>query len=89
MTEWERMTESLENVSDALCRFGEALVNWASAAVKTFVESLGIENIVKAAAYTEAKKEHPEWVHKANYSKKKRTRKKYHDRIMRQYRRAT
>lgn len=85
MTEWERVTESLENVSDALCRFGEALVNWASAAVKTLCETLDVDSIVKAAAYTIAKKEHPEWVHKANYSKKKRTRKKYHDRIMRQY----
>lgn len=85
MTEWERVTESCKNASDALCRFGEALVNFASAAVKTFVESIGTENIIKAAAYIEAQKEHPEWVHKANYSKKKRTRKKYHDRIMRQY----
>lgn len=85
MTEWERVTESLENLSDALYRFGEALVDWGIAAVKTFVESIGIENIEKAAAYTKAKKEHPEWVHKAIYCKKKRIRKKYHDRIMRQY----
>lgn len=36
-------------------------------------------------AYSKAKIEHPEWVHRANYSKKKRIRKKYHDRIMRKY----
>lgn len=36
-------------------------------------------------AYAEAKEEHPRWVHMANYSKKKRIRKKYHDRIMRTY----
>lgn len=85
MTEWERVTEALENLSDALVRFGEAFVDWGIAAVKTFVETLDIETIVKAAAYTKAEKEHPEWVHKAIYSKKKRIRKKYHDRIMRQY----
>lgn len=85
MTEWERVTEALENLSDALVRFGEAFVDWGIAAVKTFVETLDIETIVKAAAYTKAEKEHPEWVHKAIYCKKKRIRKKYHDRIMRQY----
>lgn len=85
MTELERVTESLENLSDAIARFGEALVNWASAAVKTFVETLGADSIVKAAAYTKAQKEHPEWVHKAIHCKKKRIRKKYHDMIMRQY----
>ena len=40
------------------------------------------------AAYNQVKKEHPEWVHKANWSKKKRIRKKYHNRIVRQYWRA-
>ena len=89
MTEWERVTESLENVSDAICRLGEALVNWASAAVKTLVETLDVDSIVKAAAYTKAKKEHPEWVHKSTFCKKKRIRKKYHDRIMREHWRAT
>ena len=85
MTEWERLRESIENLSDALARCGEALVNWASAAVKKIAETLNVDSIFEAAAYTKAKKEHPEWVHKAIYSKKKRIRKKYHDRIMRQY----
>ena len=35
--------------------------------------------------YFVANMEHPEWVHRAIYSKKKRIRKKYHDRIMRTY----
>jgi len=35
--------------------------------------------------YVKADAEHPEWVHRAIYSKKKRIRKKYHDRIMRTY----
>lgn len=88
MTEWERMSEALKNVSDAIVQFGEAFVNWACAAVKTFTETLDVESLIKVAAYTKAKGKHPEWVHKANYSKKKRIRKKYHDRIMRQYWRA-
>ena len=87
MTEWQRVTESLENVSDSICRLGGALLNWATTAVKTFIETLDVDSIFMSAAYTKAKKEHPEWVHKANYSKKKRTRKKYHDKIMQQYRR--
>lgn len=89
MSEWERIIESLENVSDAIACFGEALLNWACAVVKTFAETLDADSIVKAAAYTKAEKEHPEWVHKAIHCKKKRIRKKYHDRIMRQYWRAT
>lgn len=75
MTEFEKMTESLENLSDALCRFCRAFIDCGIATVKTFVESIGIENIEKAAAYTKAKKEHPEWVHKAIHCKKKRIRK--------------
>lgn len=35
--------------------------------------------------YVRAELEHPEWVHYAVNSKKKRIRKKYHDRIMRTY----
>lgn len=39
----------------------------------------------KYAPYIRAALEHPKWVHYALNSKKKRTRKKYHDRIMRTY----
>lgn len=85
MMEWERVTEAMQNFVNACGEFASAFVDWVTAAVKTFVETLDIETIVKAAAYTKAAKEHPEWVHKAIYSKKKRIRKKYHDRIMRQY----
>lgn len=88
MTEWERVTETMQNFANACCEFTSAFVAWVTAAVKTFIETLDIETIVKTAAYTKAEKEHPEWVHKAIYCKKKRIRKKYHDRIMRQYWRA-
>ena len=37
------------------------------------------------APYIRAEFAHPKWVHYALNSKKKRTRKKYHDRIMRTY----
>ena len=39
----------------------------------------------KYAPYIRAELEHPKWVHYVLNSKKKRTRKKYHDRIMRTY----
>jgi len=52
-----------------------------------------IGNIVSSVAehvrtylpYARAEMEHPQWVHYAVNSKKKRIRKKYHDRIMRTY----
>ena len=88
MTEWERVSEACKNASDALVKLGEALANRVIAAVKTIASTLNVDAIFEAAAYTKAKKEHPEWVHKAKYSKKKRIRKKYHDRIMLQYWRA-
>ena len=74
-------------------RLGKAFANLATAAGEC-VLALGEVVVTLAAAYPtvaayqEAGKEHPEWVHMAKYSKKKRIRKKYHDRIMRQYRRA-
>lgn len=43
------------------------------------------EYLEKYAPYIRAELEHPKWVHYAVNSKKKRTRKKYHDRIMRTY----
>lgn len=43
------------------------------------------EYIRNYAPYIRAEIERPKWVHYAVNSKKKRTRKKYHDRIMRTY----
>ena len=85
MTELEQVREAYKKLADACKEASEAIVAWVSRAVKTFCETLDINGIVEMAAYATASKEHPEWVHKANYSKKKRTRKKYHDKIMRQY----
>lgn len=95
MTEWERVTDSFAKMAEACNEAAKAIVDFACTAVKTLCESLyfesldfeslDFESIIQASAYIQAQKEHPEWVHKANYSKKKRTRKKYHDRIMKQY----
>lgn len=88
VTEWDHLCESVQNVVDALTQCAKAYIDWGISAVKKFVEAVGINNIIKEAAYSKAKKEHPEWVHKATYCKKKRIRKKYHDRIMQRYWRA-
>lgn len=88
MNEWERVREAYAKLAYACAEASAAIVAWASAAVKTLCETLDLESIVKMAAYATVNKEHPEWVHRALYSKKKRIRKKYHDRIMREYGRA-
>ena len=76
MTEWERVTESIKSVADSLTQFFDSVANWLGSIVPVAVELL---------AYSKAQNEHPEWVKRANRSKKKRIRKKYHDRIMREY----
>lgn len=85
MTEWERVSAAFEKLADAFGETVSALIDWVGAAVKALCEALPYENIITAAAYAAAKREKPEWVHKANYCKKKRIRKKYHDKIMRTY----
>ena len=85
MTEWERVTDSFSKLAEACNEATKAVADWACSVIKTFCETLDFEFIIKASAYIQAQKEHPEWVHKATYCKKKRIRKKYHDRIMRQY----
>ena len=77
-TEYERMAAAAREVA---CAVADAVSNLA----RSLSGYIDIAAIAKSAAYTEIKKEHPEWVHRATYSKKKRIRKKYHDRIMRQY----
>lgn len=75
MTEWEKVTESIKSVADSLTQFFDSFANWLGSIVPA----------VDLLAYYKAQKEHPEWVKRANRSKKKRIRKKYHDRIMREY----
>lgn len=89
----ERLNKALRDAVVAIGEFAATL----SKCICEIVASLASSNIVKLvaelareiddeqAAYTLAAKEHSDWVHRAKYSKKKRIRKKYHDRIMRQY----
>ena len=85
MTEFEQVADSMKKLAEAMYEAATAICNWGVSIIKNFFETLDTETIIEAAAYIKAKKEHPEWVHKAEYNKKKRIRKKYHDRIMRKY----
>lgn len=85
MTELERVTDAVAKLAEACNEATKAVGDWVCSVIKAFCESLDFESIMQASAYIQAQKEHPEWVHRATYSKKKRIRKKYHDRIMRQY----
>lgn len=89
MLEIERLHEAIARLADAASEFAIAL---GQAAVEMLSPVLNDNTFGKImehyAAYTAAANERPEWVHRATYSKKKRIRKKYHDRIMRQYGRA-
>lgn len=86
MNEFEQVQATFEKITTAYCEFTSAFVDWACNAIKVFMETLDFESIVKVAAYTKAAEAHREWVHRATYSKKKRIRKKYHDKIMRYWR---
>lgn len=41
--------------------------------------------VIEKAAYSKAEKEHPQWVCFAEYHKKRRIRKKYHNRIIKNF----
>lgn len=86
MGELEKMQAHFGELVNACSDFVNAYVNLACNARKAFMETLDVESIVEAAAYTKAAEAHPEWVHRAMYSKKKRIRKKYNDKIMRYWR---
>lgn len=78
----------LERIGEAFGQLVTAVGNFTAAwyeSIRAFAQFLTSLNVPEIVAYTEAEKEHSEWVHRAMYSKKKRIRKKYHGRIMRQY----
>lgn len=89
----ERLSKALRDAAVAIgeCAailykcFSEVVESFASSNIVKLVAALAREIDEEQAAYTLAAKEHSEWVHRATYCKKKRIRKKYHDRIMRQY----
>jgi hypothetical protein len=82
MTEMERTQEVICELAAAVSKAVVEIADMFRTIVKRLSESC---NIVFLEAYVIASQERPAWVHKANYSKKKRTRKKYHDRIVRTY----
>lgn len=72
----------MEKLTEALRNFAEAAVKAAKALVETLSSICDIEFLL---AYCWAKEAHPEWVVILNRTKKKRIRKKYQDRILREY----
>lgn len=85
MQEFEELNEAAAKVAAAAVEFARVL----GQAVAAAFEKIEWKSICAVAAYemayAKAQQDRPEWVHRANNSKKKRIRKKYHDRIMRQY----
>lgn len=84
--------KAIDNFKSASSDFVDAVMRMAAAMFKAIADcfaDLGISVLADCVPmiepYQKAMAEHPEWVHRANYSKKKRIRKKYHDRIMREY----
>lgn len=70
-----------KGIEDLACGLKTVFAEIAKIDYSPLIKELGY----MLAAYEKAKAEHPRWVHMANYSKKKRIRKKYYDRIMRTY----
>lgn len=85
MTDVERVNEAFRELFAAFAEATEAVAEIVSEFVKGLCDQVPHNILQIFAAYETASRERPEWVHKARYSKKKRTRKKYHDRIVRTY----
>ena len=85
MTKMERVNEAFRELFAACAETTEAVAEMVSEFVKRLCDQVPHNILQVFAAYETASRERPEWVHKAKYSKKKRTRKKYHDRIVRTY----
>lgn len=87
----EKMQEAFTALGAACAAAAKALVEMVQAAVNVyssmFVGTMR-DTLICYAAYNWARVEHPEWVGILNRTKKRRTWKKYHDRILRAYREA-
>lgn len=81
----------MEELAKAMADFGRTCAQMAHAlaeAMKAMNDYLTVNfgsNFVELNAYLAAANEHPKWVHMARNASRKRIRKKYHDRIMREY----
>lgn len=79
------LNHALSDFADAIGRSAAAMAVCISDIFADLDFSVLADGVSVIKPYQKAMAEHPEWVHRANYSKKKRIRKKYHDRIMRKY----
>lgn len=89
----DAMAAAVAKIAAAAIATAEAIAAALAAATVTlqsysdggYLERMLAEVTAYNAAYNAAAAERPDWVHRANHAKKKRIRKKYHDRIMREY----
>lgn len=74
------LSDFVQSVTETFLAFGESV----KAAFAEYTDIFG-QPVRMLAAYKAAEIERPKWVHMASHAKRKRIRKKYHDRIMREY----
>lgn len=86
MADFERVTAAFNLLANACGEFIYELTEWTRQTANELFETIDLGPLLRMnQAYRQARQEHPDWVHIAQYSKRKRIRKKYHDRIMREY----
>ncbi len=84
----EKLGEAFSKAAAAFAECAHAVVEYICEMEGAWAQILAGVDIAQIVAYQAAEQDHSEWVHRATYSKKKRIRKKYHDKIMRMYGRA-
>lgn len=77
---WERAGAAIAKMAEAIGEFAAAMADACASVFSGAAEMFACLN-----AYARAEKVNPKWVHFAKYHKKKRIRKKYHNRIMREF----
>ena len=95
MANWDRTADAAANAANAAGEFARAFYEFVTAAVEDLTENV-FQPLSSAlnqyaqenAAFRWAETHRPEWVRIHDRTKKKRTRKKYRDRIVRAYREA-
>ena len=86
MADFERVAAAVNLLAKVCGDVLYELTEWTWQTANELLETIDLEPLNRMnQAYRQARQEHPEWVHRVQYSKRKRIRKKYHDRIMRKY----
>lgn len=86
MADFERVAAAVNLLAKVCGEVLYELAEWTRQTINELFTQINLEPLSRTnQAYRQARQEHPEWVHKVQYCKKKRIRKKYHDRIMREY----